>query len=547
MSSLMNTAMTGINAARVALNTVGNNVTNYNVTGYTRQTTVLAQANSTLGAGGWEGNGVYVTGVRREYDAFISYQLRDAQNQSSGLDARYQQMAKIDGMFSSSAGSLSSAMQGFFGSLQILVSNAEDPAARQELIGKAESLVSQFKVSDHYLRDQNKQINTAIVTSVEQINNYTRQIAGLNSRLSGLTGVGTSVSPNDLLDQRDQLVNELNKIIAIEVSIQDGDIYNITMGNGFTLVQGFVSHQLAVTPSAADPGRARVAYLDGAAGNTEIPEKLLNTGSLGGLITFRSQDLDSIRNKLGQLALAFVDAFNTQHEAGFDARGNGGGAFFAIGGPSVFGSINNLSAATLRVQVADSSAVQATDYAVVFDGTDWQVTRLADSASFMATRDAATGNLMFDGLEVSVMGTPQARDSFTVSPVSNAIIDMQLLIRDVSDIALAAEVDSGASDNRNGQLLLNLQSSKQVEGNKSFNDAWAALVSDVGNRTAMLKISSDAQNKVVAQLNTQQQSLSGVNLDKEYADLMRYQQYYLASAQVLRTATMLFDTLLNIR
>ncbi len=114
----------------------------------------MAQANSTLGAGGWVGNGVYVSGVQREYDAFITNQLRAAQTQSSGLTARYEQMSKIDNMLSTSTSSLATQMQDFFTSLQTLVSNAEDPAARQALIGKSEGLVNQFKTTDQYLRDQ---------------------------------------------------------------------------------------------------------------------------------------------------------------------------------------------------------------------------------------------------------------------------------------------------------------------------------------------------------------------------------------------------------
>ena len=94
MSSLINNAMSGLNAAQAALNTASNNISSYNVAGYTRQTTIMTQANSTLGAGGWVGNGVYVSGVQREYDAFITNQLRAAQTQSSGLTARYEQMSK---------------------------------------------------------------------------------------------------------------------------------------------------------------------------------------------------------------------------------------------------------------------------------------------------------------------------------------------------------------------------------------------------------------------------------------------------------------------
>ena len=144
MSSLINNAMSGLNAAQVALNTASNNISSYNVAGYTRQTTIMAQANSTLGAGGW-----------------------------------------------------ATQMQDFFTSLQTLVSNAEDPAARQALIGKSEGLVNQFKTTDQYLRDQDKQVNIAIGASVDQINNYAKQIASLNDQISRLTGVGAGASPNN--------------------------------------------------------------------------------------------------------------------------------------------------------------------------------------------------------------------------------------------------------------------------------------------------------------------------------------------------------------
>ncbi|OQM43588.1 flagellar hook-associated protein FlgK [Citrobacter braakii] len=552
MSSLINNAMSGLAAAQAALNSASNNISSYNVAGYTRQTTIMAQANSTLGAGGWVGNGVYVSGVQREYDSFITNQLRAAQNQSSGLTTRYEQMSKIDNLLSSKTSSISTSMQDFFTSLQTLVSNAEDPAARQALIGKADGLVNQFRTTDQYLRDQDKQVNTAIKASVDQINNYSKQIASLNDQISRLTGVGAGASPNDLLDQRDQLVSELNQIVGVEVSVQDGGTYNITMANGYSLVQGSNARQLAAVPSSDDPNRTTVAYVDGVAGEVEIPEKLLNTGSLGGLLTFRSQELDQTRNTLGQLALAFADAFNTQHKEGFDANGDQGKDFFAIGSPAVFNNAKNTGTGSLSAKITDSSAVQATDYKIVYDGTDWQVTRLVDNTSFKAT--VTGGKMSFDGMEITVNAGAKANDSFTVKPVSNAVVDMKVMVTDESKIAMAQvskndpdpDIDKGKSDNRNGQKLLDLQT-KATVGNKTFNDAYATLVSDVGNKTATLKTSAITQNNVVTQLYKQQQSISGVNLDEEYGNLQRYQQYYLANAQVLQTANALFDALINIR
>ncbi|MGK9171664.1 flagellar hook-associated protein FlgK [Yokenella regensburgei] len=545
MSSLINSAMSGLSAAQAALNTTSNNISSYNVAGYTRQTTVISAANSTLGAGGWVGNGAFVSGVQREYDAFISNQLRGAQTQSSGLTTRYQQMSKINDMVSSTTNSLSTSLQGFFSSLQTLVSNAEDPASRQSLLGKADALVNQFQVTDQYLRDQDKQINISISSSVDQINSFTKQIANLNDQISRLTGVGAGASPNNLLDQRDQLVSELNKIVGVEVSVQDSNTYNVTMANGYTLVQGSTARQLAAVASSDDSARTTVAYVDNTAGNVEIPEKLLNSGSLGGLLTFRSQDLDQTRNTLGQLALSFADAFNKQHKAGYDVDGEQGKNFFKIGSPTTFSNAKNTGNATMTAVVTDSSSVKATDYKITKTTAGWTVTRLADNTSFAATQSG--GALNFDGLKINVSGAAVKNDSFTVKPVANAIINMDVAITDESKIAMAAGADTGASDNKNGQALLDLQSAKKVGGAKSFNDAYASLISTIGTTTATLKTSSTTQENVVTQLSNQQQSISGVNLDEEYGNLQRYQQYYLANAQVLQTASSLFDALLNIR
>jgi len=548
MSSLINSAMSGLSAAQAALNTASNNISSYNVAGYTRQTTVLSASNSTLTGGGWVGNGVYVSGVQREYDSFITNQLRAAQNQSSALTTRYQQMSKIDDVLSGSTNSLATTLQDFFGSLQTLVSNAEDPAARQTVLGKAAGLVNQFKVNDQYLRDQDKQINIAIGTSVEQINNYAKQIANLNDQISRLTGVGAGASPNNLLDQRDQLVSELNQIVGVEVAVQDGGTYNVSFGNGYNLVQGSTSNQLAAVKSSADPSRTTVAFVDGTSGPVEIPEKLLTNGSLGGMLTFRTEELDTARNTLNQLALSFANAMNTQHAKGFDTEGDAGGKLFDIGAPAVLGNSKNSGSAavTATVNPAESAKVQATDYKMEFDGSSWKITRLSDKTTVTATNDGS-GNLSFDGLTVNVSGAANKNDSFIVKPVANAIVNMDLAISDESKLALASDPTGGESDNRNGQALLDLQKSKEVGGNKTFNDAYASLVSTVGSKTATLKTSSTTHANVTTQLSNQQQSISGVNLDEEYGNLQRFQQYYLANAQVLQTASTLFDALINIR
>lgn len=549
MSSIINSAMSGLSAAQAALSTTSNNISNYTVAGYSRQTTVLAQANSTLQGNSYYGNGVNITGVQREYDAFIATQLRGSSANYSAVSTQHSQISNIDDLLSTSTTSLSTSLQGFFTNLQNVVSNANDPSARQSMLSNAQGLVSQFQTSAQYLNNMQNSVNADVDSSIKQVNTITSQIADLNKQIGKLS-TANGAAPNDLLDKRDQLVNTLNNVVGVTVSQQDGG-YTVAMANGLTLVNGDKSHDLVAMPSSSDPTRTTIGYVDKQAGNVEIPEKLITTGSLGGLLAFRTQDLDLAQNQLGQLAAAFTTSFNDVHKQGFDSKGNQGVDFFNIGSPIVVGNSKNSTAASVTAEWTDTSALKASNYTVSYDGNNWTATRASDSTAVTITPGTDTsGNttLSFDGLKLTVAGTPApaAKDSFLVKPVQNAINDMSVAITSESQVAAAGAV-GGESDNRNAQKLLNLQDVKLVGGNATLSQAYATIVSSVGNKTSSLETTSTTQKSVVSQLTQRQQSVSGVNLDEEYANLTKYQQYYMANAQVLQTASTVFNALINIR
>jgi len=535
--------MSGLSAAQAALSTTSNNISNYTVAGYSRQTTLLSQAGSTLQGNSYYGNGVNVSGVQREYDEFITTQLRGSSASYSAVNTQHNQISNIDDLLSTSTTSLSTSIQSFFTNVQNVVSNANDPSARQSMLSYAQGLVNQFQTTAQYLNNMQTSVNTDITASVDQVNTFTRQIADLNTQIAKLT-TGGGAAPNDLLDQRDQLVNSLNNVVGVKVAQQDGS-YIVSAGN-ITLVNGRNATSLVAMPSSADPTRITVGYSDKQAGNVAIPEKTLTTGSLAGLLAFRSQDLDGAQNQLGQLAAAFTTAFNDVHKGGFDSKGNPGEDFFTIGTPDVLSNLKNSSAASVSASWSDASALKASNYTVSYDSGTWSVTRAADNVRFDVA-PAADGTLNFDGLQLTVSGSANSGDSFLVKPVQNVIGGMSVAITSESEIAAAAVKGSGESDNRNAQKLLDLQDSKLVNGNATIAQAYASLVSSVGNKTNSLETASTTQKNVVAQLSDRQQSVSGVNLDEEYANLTKYQQFYMANAQVLQTASAVFNALMGIR
>lgn len=547
-NSLINTAMSGLNAAQVALSTVSNNISNYNVAGYNRQTAILAQNGGMATMSGFIGNGVTVTSVNREYNQFITNQLRGAQSAFGAQNAYYEKISQIDNLLASKTNPLSTNMQDFFTNLQNLVSNADDDAARQTVLGKANGLVNQFNNTDKFLRDMDNGVNQQISDTAQQINSYGQQIAKLNDEITRLRG-SAGGEPNALLDQRDQLVTELNQLVGVQVTQQDGDAYTVSFANGLTLVQGSNTYQVEAVPSSSDPSRLTIGYNRGN-GASEVPEGQITSGTLSGVLKFRSETLDGVRNQLGQLALAMADSFNQQHRAGFDLNGDAGGDFFSFSGGRVVDNTRNTGDASLSVSYTDTGKVKANDYRVEFDGSNWQVSRLPDNVKVNATPGTSADGkptLNFDGLEVSIDGNAQAKDSFTVKPVSDVAGNLKVAITDSSKIAAAGKDDSGRGDNENAKKLLDLQTKNLVDGKATLSGAYAGIVSGVGNQTAAAKAIATSQAKIVTQLGAQQQSMSGVNLDEEYGELLRFQQYYMANAQVIQTASSLFDALLNIR
>ncbi|MBA0167918.1 flagellar hook-associated protein FlgK [Pectobacterium sp. CFBP8739] len=563
MSNLINTAMSGLKGAQVALSVVSNNISNQAVTGYSRQSIILEQTTSNSTSAGYIGNGANVVSVNRQYNEFITNQLRSAQTTSSSVTAYYEQISKIDNLLASSTTSLSSTIQGFFSNLQNLTSNSGDSSTRQTVLGKAEGLVNQFKVTDKYLRDMDSGLNTQIQSIVGQVNAYSNQIASLNDEITQLMGANSGAMPNDLLDQRDLLVDQLNKLVGVNVVVQDGNVYNVALKNGTDLVQAGTSNQLVAIGSSSDPSRLTIGYKDRANDVTSLTESSLTGGTLGGLLSFRTETLDETRAQLGQLALAFADAFNAQHQKGYDRDGAKGGDFFSFGKAVAFNDSKNTGTAVLTPSYTNTKDVQASNYSLKYDGTNWQVTRLSDNLKFTATLDATDNSLNFDGIKMTITGTPAGNDSFLLKPVNDVIIDMSVAISDPNKIAAASvklddtgnpvvdgsgnPVFGGVSDNTNAKALLALQNEKIVGGKASVSGGYASIVGAIGNQTSTLKINNTSQQNVVKQLTAEQQSVSGVNLDEEYGDLMRYQQYYMANAQVIKTAQSIFDALLAAR
>lgn len=548
--NLLGIGLSGINVSQMGINTVSNNIANLNTPGYNRQVISIADMRPTGTTSGFVGNGATVLSVDRLFDQFVNKQLRTAQSLNSNQSTVYNQLKQIDNLLANNSNNLSDGLQDFFNNVQNLVSNGSDAAARQTVIGKAESLVAQFGFVDNYLRELNDGVNEGLIDIAGKVNTYSEQIAKLNIEITKSRGLTAGQEPNQLLDQRDFLVSELNKLIGVTVNEQNG-AYNVSFANGLSLVQGNQSSAIAVTRSSADPTRMSVSYSPRPGVTIEVPESQMKLGEIGGLYQFRNT-LDVTRNQINQIAMVFADSFNQQHMAGFDLNGDAGEAMFSLGAPVAFSNTNNSGSAIVQsIKRLDTPKMQGTDYRLDYiGGGQWEVTRLSDNTKILPN---ATGTIPivieFDGIELEIddAANLQTGDSFKIKPTIDAITGLELLIKDPAKIAAAGSPNNGPSDNINAKALLDLQNQNLVGGIANFNTAYAKVVGSIGSATTAAEVNFRAQDNIVNQLTMQQQNLSGVNKDQEYIDLQKYVQHYQASAEVIKTAGTIFNAILNIR
>lgn len=642
-SNVLSIGQSALLAAQVGISTTGHNIANANTPGYTRQVVVQAAAQAQNTGSGFVGQGTSVSSVLRQYSEILTTQVFNGQSTTEELNAYYKNMSAIDNMLANVDAGVSPAIQDFFKKVQAAASNPGDSAARQSMLSSSQALSSRFQSIGKRLEEMNDEVNSQLSNNVTQINSYANQISKLNASIENAQSADGQ-PPNDLLDQRDQLISQLSKLMKVSVVKQDGTNVNVFVGNGLPLVVGKQTYAMSTISSPSDPARLELAIQTSTGAVTPIANSSISGGSIGGLIQYR-ESLESIRSQFGMIAYAVADAFNTQHRQGLDSTGNPGGTFFNVAGPTSSPNTNNTGNGVLSATISNLAALTGSNYKIKYDGTNYTVTRLSDSTTQSFTSLPQT----VDGVNISLSsGTFASGDEYLIKPTAQAASQLTVAINSVSKIALggppvsssaatgntgsgvigtpsvsasysgaplgaaftltynsagttltgfpatqAVTVTNGSTtttfaagapvtyvagatytvggvsftlsgtpangdtftmtpnttnnkgDNRNALKLAALQSNNLLlSGTQSFEGVLSQLVSQVGNKTNELKVTSEAETKMLDYNVAQQQSFSGVNLDEEAANLLRYQQAYQAAGKLMQIAKEMFDTLI---
>lgn len=634
MPDVFSIGITGLNAAKTALDAIANNVANVNTPGYARQSAQVNSQAATKVGNGYVGNGVTISGIV----ALVSPYLENQVTRATGSAANSSQSAtyynQLQAILSDSASGVSANVASFQTALGQVANSPNSIPARQLVLSNAKALASSINSAATLLQEQKQGAVNTLGSDVKGANSLIKQIATLNDTItrSEARDANGVVLPgslaNDLRSQRQNLINQLSTYATVSTNEQNEGV-TVTLAGTAVVVSNRAS-TLSLQSDPTDPTRQTVGIAT-PAGQVPLDPATIG-GKVGATLEFVTNGVQQGLAQLNQYAGVLAQTINDQSAKGVDLYGAAGTALLSTTPPSVAASSLNTGTLTLSTNI-DPYQSQASDYKLSYSTAGGYVlTRLSDNTSVVT---GSSLPLTADGLTIaSASGAVANGDSYVIKPFGNQAGSISVKSTDPRQLALSNPVASSANqanastasiaapkvvsalpldpnltsavsivftsatqytisgagigtlsnqtytpgaaisyngwstsingapktgdsfaigastgaigDGSNANALSGLLQSKIYGGGtQSLADLYASIQSDVGNKAALAQTNATSDASVLTIAQNQRESYSGVNLDEEAADLVRWQQIYSANAQVLSVAQKLFDELLN--
>lgn len=537
----------------------GNNIANINTPGYTRQRLNMSSDVPVDSSIGTVGTGVRAIDVERIYQRFLGVQINNETQSLGKWEANKDVLERVEMIFDESNGyGLSQVMSEFWGAWQDLSNNPSGTVERSVLAAKSETLAQTFSKNYQDLQTVQTDIDTMIKGTVDEINLLSEKIGSVNQKIVQMESGGNTA--NDYRDQRDQLLKDLSELININSFENANGGVTVSVGNGQPLVEGNDVYQLSTQVNAS--GHQNIVWVDAADNTVDITDAI-SGGKIKGWLNARDQDIRNYMNRLDTLAQSLMEEVNTLHASGYGLDGSTGNDFFT-GAATASGALDSALTITAEEGGAGNLAITlvpggtagsetvTTDPVTgdiriaIEDGVSTQ----AQIAAALQTHSAIASVVAASPASAWTLGS--GTDTVTLSGGSSAA-NMQINPAIALDDRLIAAAQSfntipgdKPGDNSNAIDIANLATAMTMKGNTvTFGAYYESYVGDVGNAVQQAASYYDHQDLMVGQLENYRESISGVSIDEEMVNLVKFQNAYQAAAKLITTADEMMQTVLN--
>ena len=469
---LLNVGARALMANQVALQTAGNNIANVNTPGYSRQTVALQTVQGQFSGAGYIGQGVDVRTILRNQSELLTRQAAAAGSVSAGDTVRAQRLSQLQEIFSGGPTGLGAAINDMMNAFSDVVAAPTDLSARTLVLTRMDETASRMRTSADRANEIQYTVTEDLKNSANTVNSLAKQMAAINEQIARATGNGQT--PNDLLDQREQVIREINQYVqTTQIPADDGTI-GLFVGGSQPLVLGTTATEVAVGDSGTFPSSGQVKLLFTRPGSPkiELDENMLGGGSISGLLRFNNTDLAEGRNLLGRMALAIGRSINYQQGMGLTLDGEKGKPLFSEP-KSALGYTSGIAEGIIDFQTPlGTSQFAASDYEVRFTSPPGgQIIRLSDGTTTNVSDFTDPAGVMMDGLTFKFTAAGTLNERVLFKPFADAAANIQALVYSPRDLAAANPINAAMSPSNGGTL--------QLAGLQATGDHWDPATSKV--------------------------------------------------------------------
>ena len=535
-AALFDSAMAGLQSAQSGMLVTSQNVTGSSVDGYVRRTSSVRVNGLSPTSIDITGTSFAVEGFTRYFDNLLQGQLLSQQSKTSYSQALTQSVAPLDAMLTEPATSIATALGNFFNAAGSIANEPTNSAYQQSLIGNARLVADRVRGLANAVGQISSNASQALSDVLNQANSLTPQLASVNAKIRAAATPGLSAASPDLLDERDRIVGKLQELVGGTTLINEDGTASYVL-NGQHLVDREVANTFSNTAGttvirsdmALSDLRIKVAsvdgrnpvyiklvmpavaqkqsdgvtpLLDGNGNSVMVPSQtILQDGKAGAYVHLIQNFVPTVQKSINLLAAQLVQKVNQVTNAASSAIA------------PIFGFASSTSNGTPLTGISTDTAGKALLDTLwkKADGSSYVYSDLIEgsnpqSSNYRQTMDAALSKPEFDARQFQVVGTFD-RSQFT-------------------------NMDATASAS-----LQNLRD--------SFSSPVTFITSSVASTIATWKNTQQSDEALQKSLSEQKSSITGVNLDEEAANLVKYQQLYNASSKLIQTGKQMFDTLLG--
>ena len=605
LSAIFNTGKSALFANQRALTVISQNIANINTPGYSRQEAVFESTLPLNDTPGQIGTGVQIREVRRVVNRFIESQVTLGKSNLGRLEHEQLTMGRVEASFNDAEGTgVNKTFNDFFAALHDLSNLPQGRAERVLVMERAKVLTQKFVNIDASLKEVRRSLDDELVSAVQDVNLMASQIADLNVQISMAKASGQQA--NDLEDQRGLLINNIAELVDLNVFEDSSGQMTVLVAGGRPLIEGNKAAKLQTALNPDNAGFKKVMY-DPGTGSTFDITALISNGRMKALINNRDNALPGFIDKLDRMAASVVNEVNRQHKLGFGLDGSTGTDFFSPLSPTAVKAAANAGSATASVIVSDPTALTFNPYELKFSGGAYTLknltsgtstsgagplilegltvtptgapaegdsfkvsahqgvaaaisvavtdpNKLAAAGPLTGTVTTTTGSLSVTGVgskfltELKVGNTMTVgANTYTVAAIADNL-NLTLTATAVATVTTgeATSIQQLPGGNTNAIKLARIQDKVLVSLDQgSLQGFYAGFTGEVGSSSQSVQRRFAAEEVIQRQLTNLREGTSGVSIDEEMANLIKFQRAFEASSRVIRMTDDLFQTILS--